>query len=166
MHAQNQVCFLCDSEGTIKRCVCDRVCNLIGDIQHSSKLRQDFLPLQPPSALNYESRYVLPLGKGVNYMCASGDGRWVVSGTSLKFRANLVKIWNMRSFSQVAELKGHTCVVFCLCVSVDSRWIATGSGDATVRIWSIENPSQVAVLRGHADDVYSVCFSKDNRWIV
>jgi WD40 repeat protein len=63
-------------------------------------------------------------------------------------------------------LTEHTSYINSVCISIDCRWIISGSRDTTVRIWSVESKSQEAVLRGHDSAVNSVCMSVDSKWII
>ncbi len=53
-----------------------------------------------------------------------------------------------------------------MCMSVDGRWIVSGSWDNSVRIWNVAKKTLEAFLTGHTDRVKSVCMSGDGRWIV
>ncbi|KAG8754646.1 hypothetical protein FRC12_011130 [Ceratobasidium sp. 428] len=57
--------------------------------------------------------------------------------------------------------------VFCVAVSSDGRWVASGSADHTVCIWDSHTGQIVSgPLAGHTDFVNSVVFSPDNDRVV
>jgi WD40 repeat protein len=170
MYGENQVCFLCESNGNIKRCVCDSFFKLIDNIQQPESQQIYRRPLKPLD-LSYKDVYNLDC-KGASTMCISLDGKWIVSGfivptrEATKAPKSVVEVWSVESNSKYATLYGHRMYIHSLCMSADNRWIVSSARDQTMRIWSMEEKSQVAGLRGHTGDVNSVCISRDSRWIV
>jgi ribosome assembly protein 4 len=43
--------------------------------------------------------------------------------------------------------------------SRDSKWIVSGSKDATIKIWNVKNKKLAYDLPGHADEVFGVDWS-------
>jgi small GTP-binding protein len=74
--------------------------------------------------------------------------------------------------TQVAELQPgnvlghHESYVQCVAMTVDGRWIVSGSADKTVRIWDAETGACLAVLEGHSDSVYGVAVTSDGRRVI
>jgi WD40 repeat protein len=50
-------------------------------------------------------------------------------------------------------------MVYCVAVSPDGRWVASGSRDQSVRIWDTRNAVMQCILN-HDDSVYAVDFSR------
>jgi WD40 repeat protein len=75
------------------------------------------------------------------------------------------RLWDVRTFKRVAELRGHGGGVRCLAFSPDGSRLATGGNDATIRVWDVAARRQLFTLRGHVDVVYGVTFSSDGRYI-
>ncbi|MCH7728996.1 MAG: hypothetical protein IH991_21315, partial [Planctomycetes bacterium] len=66
-------------------------------------------------------------------------------------------------------LKGHDYSISELALSVDGRWLVTGSDDTTVRVWDLEaeDPSASAqVLKGHEGHIRALAFSPDAKRLV
>ena len=50
-------------------------------------------------------------------------------------------------------IEAHTNYVYSLAVTNDSKYLISGSGDATIRIWNLLEKRQVSLLRGHTSYV-------------
>ncbi len=57
------------------------------------------------------------------------------------------------------KLFGHSDAVFSISLSIDKKYIVSGSYDETIRLWSIFTRSTLAVYRGHFSPVLCVKFS-------
>ena len=53
-----------------------------------------------------------------------------------------------------------------VCVTVDGKYVVTGSGDKTARVWRLDNGAHVRTLEGHLDWVSSVCATVDGKYVV
>lgn len=73
-----------------------------------------------------------------------------------------IKVWNSRTGSKTASLKGHTHKVYCVRYSPTGAYIASAACDTTVRVWSAETFSKVITLRGHTEAVFSCEFSNSD----
>lgn len=87
------------------------------------------------------------------------DGSWVVSCSS----DGTVRMWDLRTGTELRRFEGHTKPVWTLAVSPDGKMIATGSEDTTAILWDGQSGQQLHVLTGHHDHVESVAFSPDGR---
>jgi WD40 repeat protein len=86
---------------------------------------------------------------------------------------NTVILWDIETGEPIGRpLHGHPEGVRTLAFSPDGRWLASGSGRATILLWdvsrqpntSVETGEPVGVLFGeHDDDVTSVAFSPDGQ---
>ena len=63
-------------------------------------------------------------------------------------------------------LERHTGEVLCLALTIDNKYIISGSRDKTIRIWDFQLKTQECVLRGHNEYILSVAVTRDNRYIV
>lgn len=67
----------------------------------------------------------------------SADGSKLFSGS---VRA---KIWSLTTGDLIAELAGHTALIYSLDITPDGSRIATASGDKTIRIWDADTGEQL-----------------------
>ncbi|MBY3252170.1 TIR domain-containing protein [Rhizobium laguerreae] len=63
---------------------------------------------------------------------ASGD-----MSNMTDLRQNAVRLWNVQSGKNVAELRGHTQPVLSVSLNADDTLLTTTSRDGTVRIWNV-----------------------------
>ncbi len=62
-----------------------------------------------------------------------------------------------------ATWSGHTAPVTSVAVSLDGRFVASGSRDNTIRLWSMPDGEPLGVLNGHEGVVLRVAFHPDGR---
>jgi WD40 repeat protein len=93
--------------------------------------------------------------------------------------SNAAWLWDLRSINNweavvpddVPEpviLRGHTRPIRVMRISGDSRWLVTGSDDATARLYRLKSNypgAEQAVLKGHQAAIMSVAFSEKGNWI-
>jgi WD40 repeat protein len=48
---------------------------------------------------------------------------------------NTIRLWDVASSTEVAELRGHEAYVHAVAFSPDGTRLVSGSGDETVRLW-------------------------------
>lgn len=94
---------------------------------------------------------------------AVGPGGIIVTGSQAGDKA--ARIWS-KSGELLAELKGHKGDVYAVDISIDGKYIVTGSEDETVRIWTIDGQLAGGPYSGHGDIISSVNFSYDSLKIV
>ncbi len=73
-------------------------------------------------------------------MAFSPDGTRLAAGC----RDNTVRLVDVASRQEVAELRGHTDYVHAVAWSPDGTRLVSGSGDFTVRIWDSLSPADRA----------------------
>ena len=56
---------------------------------------------------------------------------------------NTVRIWDVKTFTEIKTLKGHTDQVWCAAVSPDNRFVASGSMDRSFIIWDMETGDKI-----------------------
>jgi len=85
---------------------------------------------------------------------ACNEPTWIVSASEAPFvKSNALRVWDIKDWSCVALLEGHTNSISCLSVVDDdvfaSPRVLSGSHDKTVRVWDVAAKSCVSVLEGH-----------------
>ncbi len=76
-----------------------------------------------------------------------------------------IRIWEVQSHKQIAELGSHSASVDSVAVSPDNRLFAAGRQDGAVELWDLGTREQIDVLRGHDATVQCVVFSPDGRFL-
>ena len=92
-------------------------------------------------------------------VAVSADGRRAVSGAD----DGTVRVWDLDTGQQQAELTGHNGRVHAVAVSADGRRAVSGGDDGTVRVWDLDTGQQQAELTGHKGRVHAVAVSADGR---
>lgn len=95
---------------------------------------------------------------GVNSAQFSPDGQIVVTASD----DNSARIWNVESGNLLADLSGHSSIVFSAQFSPDNHKIVTASWDNNSRIWDLETGKILANL----SNVNSAQFSPDGSKII
>jgi WD40 repeat protein len=93
----------------------------------------------------------------VEALAFSPDDALLASGRTDK----TVRLFDTRTWTQVASLVGHTDRVYALAFSPDGRMLASGSNDTTIRLWDVATHDELAVLTGHDDYVFGLAFDPD-----
>jgi WD40 repeat protein len=55
---------------------------------------------------------------------------------------------------------------WCLAISSDGQYLATGSGDNGIYIWDMEKDEVIKKLYGHTNSIESVQFSPNNQYLI
>ncbi|GJE99806.1 WD40 repeat domain-containing protein [Phanerochaete sordida] len=68
----------------------------------------------------------------------------------------VVRMWDPRSGKRTSKLVGHTDNIRAILISEDSRYLLTGSADASVKLWSLATQRCLHTFTHHADSVWSL----------
>jgi WD40 repeat protein len=74
-----------------------------------------------------------------------------------------LKIWDAKTGTFVANLKGHTATVYCLAWTADGKTLISGSGDYLIRTWNTTTWQQITVLTGHTSYVFGIAISPNGQ---
>jgi WD40 repeat protein len=91
----------------------------------------------------------------------SQDGKILVAVTPHRYRASLVRIWNLAGASERLILEGHSHSISDLVFRPDGKFLASGSADRTIKIWDPIGGTLVKELTEFSSA--PLCFSPDGR---
>lgn len=63
-------------------------------------------------------------------------------------------------------LQKHISGNYCVGISNDNKYAASGSHDTFIRVWNIENRMQEYFLKGHNGIIFCIAFTPDDKYIV
>src|ERR1039458_6367169 len=92
----------------------------------------------------------------------SPDGRRIVTASE----DHTARVWNAANGQLLANLEGHTGLVWQAAFSPDGQRVVTASFDNTARVWNAVSGQLLATLVGHTADVVRAAFSPDGQRIV
>ena len=90
-------------------------------------------------------------------MAVTADGTRAVSGGD----DGTVRVWDLATGQQRAELTGHDGAVRSVAVTADGTRAVSGGDDGTVRVWDLATGQQQAELTGHDGTVLAVAVTAD-----
>ena len=96
-------------------------------------------------------RSVLFIPKSHTFISCSQDG--------------YVKMYDIQTDKE-KNLQMHLNEVYCLSISEDRKYIASGSKDNTVRVWDIPKERKKMILNDHPAAIYAVIITTNNKYIL
>ena len=78
-------------------------------------------------------------------------------------KKELIKSFEFRHFLME---KGHSGAIKSVSISLDGKYIVSGSHDKTIKIWDIKTAECLKTLEGHKYSVNSVAISPNGKYIV
>jgi WD40 repeat protein len=77
-----------------------------------------------------------------------------------------VKVWNLDSGQLIHSLKGHTDSVTTVTLTLNGKYIVSGSRDNTIRIWNLVNGQLTKIWEEPTDTVNEVLMTPDGQYVV
>ena len=104
----------------------------------------------PAPALATELPPIAKHGAWVTALAFSPDGQTLatVGGETLLYRPGYVKLWDVATGQEKANLEGHAACVWAVAFSPDGKWLATASYDRQVKLWDLTTGKEQATLSG------------------
>jgi WD40 repeat protein len=109
----------------------------------------------------------------VTAVALSADGRFAVSGCGQAViqrdngrfvQSGAIHLWELATARRLRTFEGHHGAVTSVCLSFDSRYVLSGSTDATMKLWEVASGQCLRTFAGHGDAVTSVSLSADGRF--
>ncbi len=115
-----------------------------------------------PRSLSSES-----IGEGVIIRALSFDpeSRRIATAHGRAHHENIVRIWDVASGAQLAELVGHEMMLTDVSFSPDGRSILSASCDGSAKIWDAEDGRETASLDIRDFSIPKACFSPDGKYV-
>ncbi|KIM37415.1 hypothetical protein M413DRAFT_274108 [Hebeloma cylindrosporum] len=85
-------------------------------------------------------------------LAADPFGRIVASGSPER----VIRLWDPRTGKRTGKLVGHTDNIRAILISEDSKYLLTGSADASVKLWSLSSQRCLHTFTHHTDSVWSL----------
>jgi eukaryotic-like serine/threonine-protein kinase len=104
-----------------------------------------------------------PYLHGDPIMCVaiSRDDNYVVTGGG-----HYARVWDRASGEQIGPALEHRRgAVVSLDISLDGKYVVTGSGEGTARVWDTATGKPIGKTLEHKDQVVSVAFSPDGKYV-
>jgi WD40 repeat protein len=124
----------------------------VWDIGSGNELRTLAGHFSEVSSMAFSSR-------GISSVVFSPDGKLLASGNLER----TVKLWDVRSGSELRTLIGHSSGITSVAFSPDQKLLASGNRDNTIKLWELGSRSELRTLKGHSRFVNSVAFSPDGK---
>ncbi|HLO87946.1 MAG TPA: serine/threonine-protein kinase [Nostocaceae cyanobacterium] len=89
------------------------------------------------------------------------DGKMIASSGD-----RVIRLWNLITGEEVAELTGHSQRVNVIVLSPDGQTLISGSDDKTIKVWNLATGKLILTLSGHTDSVHALAVSRDGQTLI
>jgi WD40 repeat protein len=76
---------------------------------------------------------------------------------------NLVKLWDVATGANSADLRGHQSRLFAVAFRPDGKALATGSLDDTIRLWDVASRANAGTIAAGSKGVEALAFRPDGK---
>ena len=97
----------------------------------------------------------------------SGNG--TMNGINRLFNSVIASIrgyCDMESGEKIKDLQQHSAAAWCMALSVDHRFLYSGSHDGTVRVWDIESGTLLAIYANSTRQIFKVFYLRFCNFVV
>jgi len=94
----------------------------------------------------------------VNQVGISRDGNFLWAAGGEPGVAGEVALWKTADWTRLRSFNGHSDSIYAADLSLDGRWLATGSYDRSIKVWDTVTGEEVAGLDGHHGPVFGLAF--------
>jgi WD40 repeat protein len=103
------------------------------------------------------------------YAALSGDGKVALSATTSTPKVGVpsdVWLWDAQAGKQLAQLSGHTNIVYGVALSPDGRRALTSARDNTVRLWDVKSGKEIQRFDAPLTTICRVAFLANGRMAI
>ncbi|KAF9522883.1 hypothetical protein CPB83DRAFT_776377 [Crepidotus variabilis] len=109
--------------------------------------KKPLVTLNPPDATAPKS--------SVYALAADPFGQVIASGSPER----VIRLWDPRTGRRTGKLVGHTDNIRAILISEDSKYLLTGSADASIKLWSLASQRCLHTFTHHTESVWSLSSS-------
>jgi len=102
----------------------------------------------------------------VSALCLNSHGTMLYIGYEDPSSDKLFMSWDIVRGNRNYISTTHKEKILAIAVSVDGKWIATGSTDNTIKLFETRNYQEVMTFRGHSENITCLAFSPDSKYLV
>lgn len=92
----------------------------------------------------------------------SPDGKLLAVGAA----SGTLQLWDVETFKQVANLKGHNGLVWRLAFSPDGETLVSGDDQGFIKLWDVDSAKLSEDLSGHVRSIRALRYSPDGSKIL
>jgi WD40 repeat protein len=111
-----------------------------------------------------QERDFVNVGEGFISMAITRDGKTVAAGAGSE--RGTVKLWDIATGKERANLPGHTARVWSVAFSPDGKMLASASWDGTLRLRDVATGKLRATLKANVGRFYCVAFTPDGKTLI
>ena len=99
----------------------------------------------------------------VHGLAVSPDGRLVLSASGFPQGDQTLRLWDLRSRTELRRFEGHKGDVMCAAFTPDGKRAVSGGADGIARLWDVDTGKELRQFHGHTATILTIAFSADGR---